>query len=80
MDFPVFRFTISGKLSGGHQAAVMCMAVGKLTNEEDLVITGSKDHYIKVYITLILLPSYEGEDCILKFAGVCIAGEARKQT
>lgn len=42
---------MSGKLSGGHQAAVMCMAVGKLTNEEDLVITGSKDHYIKVFIT-----------------------------
>lgn len=43
---------MSGKLSGGHQAAVMCMAVGKLSNEEDLVITGSKDHYIKVYAFL----------------------------
>ncbi|XP_065212787.1 kinesin-like protein KIF21A [Planococcus citri] len=43
------KFAMSGKLSGGHQAAVMCMAVGKLTNEEDLVITGSKDHYIKIF-------------------------------
>lgn len=39
---------MTGRLSGGHQAAVMCMAVGKYSNEEDLVITGSKDHYIKV--------------------------------
>lgn len=39
---------MTGRLSGGHQAAVMCMEVGKLSNEEDLVITGSKDHYIKV--------------------------------
>lgn len=39
---------MTGRLSGGHQAAVMCMAVGKLSNEEDLVITGSKDHYLKV--------------------------------
>lgn len=39
---------MTGRLSGGHQAAVMCMSVGKLSNEEDLIITGSKDHYIKV--------------------------------
>lgn len=26
----------------------MCLAVGKLTEDEDVVITGSKDHYIKV--------------------------------
>lgn len=43
-----FRFMMTGRLSGGHQAAVMCMEVSKLSNEEDLVITGSKDHYIKV--------------------------------
>jgi hypothetical protein len=42
------RFESTGKLSGGHQAAVMCLAVGKLTEDEDVVITGSKDHYIKV--------------------------------
>jgi hypothetical protein len=26
----------------------MCLAVGKLSDDEDVVITGSKDHYIKV--------------------------------
>lgn len=39
---------MTGKLSGGHQAAVMCLAVGKLSAHEDIVVTGSKDHYIKV--------------------------------
>ncbi|XP_067001176.2 kinesin-like protein KIF21A isoform X2 [Anabrus simplex] len=43
------RFEATAKLSGGHQAAVMCLAVGKLSEEEDLVITGSKDHFIKVF-------------------------------
>jgi kinesin family protein 4/21/27 len=42
------RFEATAKLSGGHQAAVMCLAVGKLSEDEDVVITGSKDHYIKV--------------------------------
>lgn len=42
------RFESTAKLSGGHQAAVMCLAVGKLSEDEDVVITGSKDHYIKV--------------------------------
>lgn len=44
----VRRFAVTGKLSGGHQAAVMCLAVGKLSAHEDIVVTGSKDHYIKV--------------------------------
>jgi kinesin family member 21 len=34
---------------GGHQAAVMCLAVGSISQSEDRVITGSKDHYIKVF-------------------------------
>nr|CAD7432655.1 unnamed protein product [Timema monikensis] len=38
-----------GKLSGSHQAAVMCLAVGKVSDSEDLVVTGSKDHFIKVF-------------------------------
>lgn len=42
------RYESVGKLSGGHQAAVMCLAVGKMSEEEDIVVTGSKDHYIKV--------------------------------
>ncbi|XP_023221813.1 kinesin-like protein KIF21B [Centruroides sculpturatus] len=38
-----------GKLSGGHQSAVMCLAVDELGVDNNLVITGSKDHYIKVF-------------------------------
>lgn len=38
------RFSVTGKLIGGHQAAVMCLAVGP-----DVVVTGSKDHYIKLF-------------------------------
>ncbi|XP_054278037.1 kinesin-like protein KIF21A [Macrosteles quadrilineatus] len=45
----VRKFAVTGKLSGGHQAAVMCLAVGKLSAHEDIVVTGSKDHYIKVF-------------------------------
>lgn len=43
-----FRFETTAKLSGGHQAAIMCLAVDRISETEDLVITGSKDHYIKV--------------------------------
>lgn len=38
-----------GKLSGGHQAAVMCIAVSENEAGNDTVVTGSKDHYIKVF-------------------------------
>ncbi|KAK3859205.1 hypothetical protein Pcinc_034655 [Petrolisthes cinctipes] len=38
-----------GKLSGGHQAAVMCLAVDSTSPGQDVVATGSKDHYIKVF-------------------------------
>ncbi|RZF44783.1 hypothetical protein LSTR_LSTR000735 [Laodelphax striatellus] len=43
------RFSVIGKLSGGHQAPVMCIAVGESSVDEDIVVTGSKDHYIKVF-------------------------------
>nr|XP_002732855.2 PREDICTED: kinesin-like protein KIF21A-like [Saccoglossus kowalevskii] len=42
-------FQAIGKLVGGHSAAVMTMAVEDADHESDLVITGSKDHYIKVF-------------------------------
>ena len=42
----VCRFHSVGKLSGGHQAAIMCLAVDRRRGG-DLVLTGSKDHYIK---------------------------------
>ncbi|XP_046388282.1 kinesin-like protein KIF21A isoform X3 [Ischnura elegans] len=43
------KFAATAKLTGGHQAAIMCLAVGKISEEEDIVVTGSKDHYIKVF-------------------------------
>ncbi|XP_040068064.1 kinesin-like protein KIF21A isoform X3 [Ixodes scapularis] len=43
------RFACVGKLAGGHQAAVMCMAVDDPGVDSSLVVTGSKDHYIKVF-------------------------------
>ncbi|XP_067654279.1 kinesin-like protein KIF21A isoform X2 [Haliotis asinina] len=42
------RYSAVGKLSGGHQAAVMVLAVDAST-DSSTVITGSKDHYIKVF-------------------------------
>ena len=39
-----------GKLSGGHQAAVMCLDTGPTDlQDNNYVVTGSKDHYIKVF-------------------------------
>jgi kinesin family protein 4/21/27 len=38
-----------GKLNTGHQAGIMCMAVEEAGVDNNLVITGSKDHYIKVF-------------------------------
>ena len=51
------KFSSTGKLSGGHQAAVMCLAVGNTplggmtdsTEKVEFVVTGSKDHYVKVF-------------------------------
>uniref|UniRef100_A0A8C7YLB6 Kinesin family member 21A n=1 Tax=Oryzias sinensis TaxID=183150 RepID=A0A8C7YLB6_9TELE len=42
------RFASTGKLMG-HLGPVMCLTVDQSGNNQDLVITGSKDHYIKVY-------------------------------
>ncbi|KFM57573.1 Kinesin-like protein KIF21A, partial [Stegodyphus mimosarum] len=38
-----------GKLSGSHQAAIMCLAVDNEGLDKNIVVTGSKDHYIKVF-------------------------------
>lgn len=44
------KFHSIGKLSGGHQAAVMCLTTGKCSSDTgDYVVTGSKDHYVKVF-------------------------------
>uniref|UniRef100_A0A182MZD8 Kinesin motor domain-containing protein n=1 Tax=Anopheles dirus TaxID=7168 RepID=A0A182MZD8_9DIPT len=43
------QFACLGRLSGGHQAAVMCLTAWEGPNSTDLVATGSKDHYVKVF-------------------------------
>lgn len=43
----LLRFVSTGKLTG-HLGPVMCLTVDQSGNNQDLVITGSKDHYIKV--------------------------------
>ncbi|XP_021347987.1 kinesin-like protein KIF21A [Mizuhopecten yessoensis] len=58
-------FSAVGKLNGGHQAAVMVLAVDK-QGTNDMVITGSKDHYIKVFEVLeeragIMVPKHNLE-------------------
>lgn len=45
----LLRFQSTGKLTG-HLGPVMCLTVDQISNGQDLIITGSKDHYIKVCI------------------------------
>ncbi|XP_063053107.1 kinesin-like protein KIF21A isoform X2 [Engraulis encrasicolus] len=42
------RFVCTGKLTG-HLGPVMCLTVDQTSNAQDLVFTGSKDHYIKMF-------------------------------
>ncbi|XP_075455868.1 kinesin-like protein KIF21A isoform X5 [Ascaphus truei] len=42
------RFQSTGKLTG-HIGPVMCLTVDQISNGQDLIITGSKDHYIKMF-------------------------------
>uniref|UniRef100_A0A8C5RXJ4 Kinesin family member 21B n=1 Tax=Laticauda laticaudata TaxID=8630 RepID=A0A8C5RXJ4_LATLA len=42
------RFQPIGKLTG-HIGPVMCLTVNKTASNHDLVVTGSKDHYIKMF-------------------------------
>ncbi|XP_070803891.1 kinesin-like protein KIF21A isoform X5 [Pituophis catenifer annectens] len=42
------RFQSTGKLAG-HLGPVMCLTVDRISNGQDLIITGSKDHYIKMF-------------------------------
>ncbi|XP_073939228.1 kinesin-like protein KIF21A isoform X8 [Castor canadensis] len=42
------RFQSTGKLTG-HLGPVMCLTVDEISNGQDLIITGSKDHYIKMF-------------------------------
>ncbi|XP_054034800.1 kinesin-like protein KIF21A isoform X7 [Dryobates pubescens] len=42
------RFQSTGKLTG-HQGPVMCLTVDRISSGQDLIVTGSKDHYIKMF-------------------------------
>ncbi|KAJ6666435.1 hypothetical protein lerEdw1_000710 [Lerista edwardsae] len=42
------RFQSTGKLTG-HLGPVMCLTVDRISSGQDLIITGSKDHYIKMF-------------------------------
>uniref|UniRef100_A0A8C9XVI5 Kinesin family member 21A n=1 Tax=Sander lucioperca TaxID=283035 RepID=A0A8C9XVI5_SANLU len=42
------KFVSTGKLTG-HLGPVMCLTVDKLANGQDVVLTGSKDHHIKMF-------------------------------
>ncbi|XP_018408018.1 PREDICTED: kinesin-like protein KIF21A [Nanorana parkeri] len=42
------RFQSTGKLTG-HLGPVMCLTADQVASGQDLIITGSKDHYIKMF-------------------------------
>ncbi|KAM9328067.1 kinesin-like protein KIF21A isoform 2-T2 [Pholidichthys leucotaenia] len=42
------KFASTGKMTG-HLGPVMCLTVEKLGNGQDIVLTGSKDHHIKIF-------------------------------
>ena len=69
-------FYCIGKLNTGHQAGVICMAVEESGVDNNIVITGSKDHYIKLFEvvegiggihnprTTFTPPHYDGIECL----------------
>ncbi|CAA9997522.1 unnamed protein product, partial [Nesidiocoris tenuis] len=70
------KFSTIGKLVGNNLASIMCLAVSPTSSTEDVVVTGSKDHYIKVfnvglstspfYTPRVTLepPHYDGIQCL----------------
>lgn len=57
------KFQSVGKLSTGHNSLVTCLAVNEEEDENRLVVTGSKDHTVKVFeldsgIVGIHIPKY----------------------
>lgn len=86
------KFSSTGKLSGGHQAAVMCLAVGPAPGAAphesgvEHVVTGSKDHYVKVFEVRsgangVLTPRfnldpphYDGVQCLSMHGSTLVSG------
>uniref|UniRef100_A0AAQ5YLZ3 Kinesin motor domain-containing protein n=1 Tax=Amphiprion ocellaris TaxID=80972 RepID=A0AAQ5YLZ3_AMPOC len=73
------RFASTGKLTG-HLGPVMCLTVDQSGNNQDLVITGSKDHYIKVCFTVISPthnfepPHYDGIESLVVQGDIFFSG------
>lgn len=53
-----------GKLTG-HIGSVMCLTVGQSLLGKDQVITGSKDHYVKVSNTLLFSVDFRKSSAVL---------------
>uniref|UniRef100_A0A8C3RE40 Kinesin family member 21B n=1 Tax=Cyanoderma ruficeps TaxID=181631 RepID=A0A8C3RE40_9PASS len=79
------RLQAVGKLSG-HIGPVMCLTVNQTASNHDLVVTGSKDHYVKVFeITEGMAgnigpthnfepPHYDGIECLAIQGDVLFSG------
>ncbi|XP_039605212.1 kinesin-like protein KIF21B isoform X2 [Polypterus senegalus] len=79
------RMQASGKLTG-HIGSVMCLTVGQTEAGHDLVITGSKDHYVRMFNVLegtvgsigpahnFEPPHYDGIECLAISGDVLFSG------
>ncbi|XP_007456225.1 PREDICTED: kinesin-like protein KIF21B [Lipotes vexillifer] len=79
------RFQPVGKLTG-HIGPVMCLTVAQAASQHDLVVTGSKDHYVKMFqlgecVTGTVGPThnfepphYDGIECLAIQGDVLFSG------
>ncbi|XP_077013480.1 kinesin-like protein KIF21B isoform X2 [Tamandua tetradactyla] len=79
------RFQPIGKLTG-HIGPVMCLTVTQTPSQHDLVVTGSKDHYVKMfelgeYVTGTVGPThnfepphYDGIECLAIQGDILFSG------
>jgi kinesin family member 21 len=80
------QFMPIGRLSGGHNASIMTLAVDDNDFDSSLVITGSKDHYIKLFdVTTscygqispkrsLTPPHYDGIQALRKISNLLFSG------
>lgn len=80
------QFMPIGRLSGGHNASIMTLAVDDNDFDTSLVITGSKDHYIKLFDVSINCsgqispkrsltpPHYDGIQALKKVSNLLFSG------
>ncbi|XP_074173202.1 kinesin-like protein KIF21B isoform X1 [Rhinolophus sinicus] len=79
------RFQPVGKLTG-HIGPVMCLTVAQTASQHDLVVTGSKDHYVKMFelgecVAGTISPThnfepphYDGIECLAIHGDVLFSG------